>query len=592
MQPVVENALRRMQQAFLENGYKRIAAGVEERWEGTITIDGVLFHLIVTQLDHTFKTIPVVKLKDIPSGIAQNQPHLEPGNRLCYLDKESVFLDPYEPYRTTLAIIGAIKGLLETFVGSNKKHRELEYAGEFDRYWQPERVCFISASEKVSNFFTYDRIRLSGEEYSEGVIADSEAIATDWVKRRDGNADKLNRICKAYSIKLTSQPAVPLSSEEWPPESWKAFMGWLLSCDPAAENELLKSLIADPPTGNSFVVFLYSDLSGPIGVYAKFTTSMSALITRFTSRKSNRSKSKGGQPAPPPKISRFRQILCSNSVSLELIRCAAVDVTPEFIVDRNLRTPSLKGKKIALIGCGTVGGFAADLLVKAGAGQSGQFIVFDGDLLSSANLGRHLLGTKYLCEKKGEALAHYISDSSSVSVDIKGYGDFDLRSLHLLKKFDLVIDATGNENFSTLLAHYTHQERRNNQWGVPILHAWIDAGGKAVRGLIDDGVYACYRCLLIPKPGSDLGAVQERFSLYKDPAEALISVRHQRCGDSYIPFAAGVSTHAASMVQLMSLDAIFSPKAPRFRHISLDSTIRDNKDKSYKFKGCPCCQKQ
>lgn len=64
--------------------------------------------------------------------------------------------------------------------------------------------------------------------------------------------------------------------------------------------------------------------------------------------------------------------------------------------------PSLQARKVAVIGCGSVGSEVAELLAKAGIGEL-SFI--DNDDLTSANVGRHLLGIDYLGWKKAKGVA-------------------------------------------------------------------------------------------------------------------------------------------------------------------------------------------
>lgn len=62
----------------------------------------------------------------------------------------------------------------------------------------------------------------------------------------------------------------------------------------------------------------------------------------------------------------------------------------------------LQARKVAVIGCGSVGSELAELLAKAGVGEL-SFI--DNDELKSANVGRHLLGISYLGWNKAKGLA-------------------------------------------------------------------------------------------------------------------------------------------------------------------------------------------
>lgn len=233
------------------------------------------------------------------------------------------------------------------------------------------------------------------------------------------------------------------------------------------------------------------------------------------------------------------------------------------------------------------------MLIKAGAGtgNKGTLDLYDGDILSGANLGRHLLGVEYLFECKGAATADYLNLAAMHPVSIQGFPNYTLRDLNKITQYDLVINVTGEETFSTLLSHASNILRKRGKRVPPLLHAWIDASGRAIRGLIDDGSGACYRCLQVIKPGGENGELTERYPLFKTLGEETNArIIHHRCGESFFPFAAGVSSAAAGMVQQMALDALQKKPALRFRHQSLDPSIQNTKDKNpKKIKDCPCC---
>jgi tRNA A37 threonylcarbamoyladenosine dehydratase len=67
---------------------------------------------------------------------------------------------------------------------------------------------------------------------------------------------------------------------------------------------------------------------------------------------------------------------------------------------------NLAGKRILLIGCGTIGSFLAQQLTQCGCGRAGgRLDLVDDDVLRPANLGRHLLGVPYLNRNKAEGCA-------------------------------------------------------------------------------------------------------------------------------------------------------------------------------------------
>lgn len=291
----------------------------------------------------------------------------------------------------------------------------------------------------------------------------------------------------------------------------------------------------------------------------------------------------------------IRKILCAPTSSQGFLRLEINDVSEKFVYERNLKTPTLMNRRIALIGCGTVGGFTASLLQKAGAGSGnkGQLDLYDDDILKPGNLGRHLLGANYLYESKSEATKDLILKSTSTPVNIQNYSKISSAQLDIIKKYDLVIDLTGNECFSNLLASKLVELRLDGKIAPKLLYSWIDANGYAIRALLDDGSGACYRCLKITDESKEPGALKERYPLFRShEVEEELSVIAHRCGESYIPFSAGISNVAASMVQQMALESFTDNPGFRFRHESHSKLINNVQDKNpTRMKSCPCCSR-
>ena len=92
------------------------------------------------------------------------------------------------------------------------------------------------------------------------------------------------------------------------------------------------------------------------------------------------------------------QALASRSVS----RCRVERGDPAWVHgrDHNEQQPMLAEKRVAIIGCGSLGAAVARLLAQMGIGR---FILVDHDDLSAANTGRHVLGAEFVRENKAAA---------------------------------------------------------------------------------------------------------------------------------------------------------------------------------------------
>lgn len=209
---------------------------------------------------------------------------------------------------------------------------------------------------------------------------------------------------------------------------------------------------------------------------------------------------------------------------------------------------NLAGIKIAMVGCGTIGGYLSELIVKAGAGTAGgKLILIDPDTLGANNLGRHRLGFGQLNQLKACALERELKRVMP-SADVVGMAQ-DVRDVNL-PELDLIIDATGDESLGYWIAEKYHQNFR-------ILSVWIEGRGVAVRSLLKrPGQGACFRCLCDYNKESYLCSVDEELG-------GVFS--GHGCEGLYVPFPATVSVQAACLAAEAALDLVGSNSLPSLR---------------------------
>ena len=194
---------------------------------------------------------------------------------------------------------------------------------------------------------------------------------------------------------------------------------------------------------------------------------------------------------------------------------------------------------MALIGCGTIGGFLALQLAQSGAGsKAGRLVLFDNQMLTPSNLGRHVLGLPYLGRSKAEGCADLIRaqlpflDIEARPVDIQ-------KHFKTFNEFDLIVDATGEEALSLALNDFAVGNRPDFP---PIVYSWIVGNGGAAQAMLCDGPeHACYKC---SKPEL---AKQPRVRVMRHGSDATLR-RMGACGDGlYAPFPVSASVAAAAL---------------------------------------------
>ncbi len=138
--------------------------------------------------------------------------------------------------------------------------------------------------------------------------------------------------------------------------------------------------------------------------------------------------------------------------------------------DRDL----LAGRSAAIVGCGAIGSFVADQLVRAGVGR---LTLLDDDVLRPGNVVRHLAGAELVGLTKAKAVRQAIGgarcatalavrDGSLLTADDAG---------EVVQGHDLVIDATADGSASALL-RYAAEDR-----GTHVLSVCVQNDGTTLR---------------------------------------------------------------------------------------------------------------
>jgi hypothetical protein len=138
---------------------------------------------------------------------------------------------------------------------------------------------------------------------------------------------------------------------------------------------------------------------------------------------------------------------------IEVIACESADTS---VATRNMRAgpaaPELAEVKVAVVGCGAIGSFAADLLFRAGVRQ---LTMCDRERLRPGNVVRHLAGAEHVGRPKTHAVRDCLARIDASVHGVKAQTHALLRlddAVALVRDHDVVLDATGNARASSLLA--------------------------------------------------------------------------------------------------------------------------------------------
>lgn len=524
-------------------GFKHLGR-TPERWirfEGPLnTPEGVF--LCDFTVDPNFFSLPVVRLKKLPSSLRPVTPHLGASGWLCYLAAGTVVLDIFDPIGQTLRCLAEAERVLGCVLRGEMVEDLTE---EFLVHWH-------------SKFCIFDVQRLErGEIPAFCVISDKgerTPVLTDDLERTDHRINTLDLHSKrqriqAYVVGTFAQPRP--SQNVWPPQTVADVLKWQRELDQRCARKILQRIDEAYRKKLIDAVILIQSPNLNYGFQVHFDQSIlddeKIKHTRGTER----------------------------LYSFRITRLTMARIDEHYIAQRNIPTlKTLAGLKIALVGCGTIGGYLADQLVKAGAGMGGgKLTLVDFELLMPQNIGRHRLGLPFSFKNKACGISITLKIDSP-GIEVRAL-EVDVRDAHL-GDIDLLIDATGEEALGHWLAV-------NYVSSTPMLSVWIEGPGTAVRALLKKpGDGACYRCLSTYSRAGEFPTVQ---------GDVPYVMAGQGCEGLYVPFPATVSIQAAALGAEMALAWANGKSTPSLRTKITDNrfTLATTDCDPPRIEVCPAC---
>lgn len=138
---------------------------------------------------------------------------------------------------------------------------------------------------------------------------------------------------------------------------------------------------------------------------------------------------------------------------------------------RDPTSQTLRERSVAVVGCGALGGFVARGLLQAGVGT---ILLVDHDRLEPNNVGRHVLGLRWVHENKADALAAQLGQDFPHTVEFKAFPQrFQALSPDALRRIsecDLLV--LGGVDLDAELAISTWRSRLTNP--MPMLWTFIE----------------------------------------------------------------------------------------------------------------------
>ena len=509
--------------------------------------------------DWDFTTYPRISLRERPAFFPPLMPHISAGGVICYFADGAVVLDRFRPDDAVWQCIEQARLVIDRTI-EDPQYLSDEFRGEFWANWRVAQMpsALTGLIGKIAKGASTAQCYLIGRPEEARLY-----VAT--------NKDEVSRFCHAlgwpmspgggrcWLFRSDHVPALPAAGL---PDTVHATFEWLKAWDRDLYRSIQSHLAQPDYLKWSRCELAIATPAGWIG----FGFKLDAMTARAFARK--------------PK--EYRNYLHQRGGSTEIERRVFQDVSPGYVYERSLvglRRGTLAAKKIAIIGCGAIGGYLASALVRLGAGAGGGVLhLQDIDELQPDNLGRHRLGYDSLFENKAAVLKKTL-DRESPFANIT-YSDKSVVTDFPIG-FELVINATGEEAVSEAL----NAQHVQTPMSTPLLHVWIFGNGDCVQGLwVDSHKYACYRCL---SHNDEAQYRKPRFPLTDDETLRAFVGCH-----AFTPYGVSSPISAAALATDFLADWAKGDVSPRFRlRYNEGSALRRFKSQDASpLQGCPACQ--
>lgn len=224
--------------------------------------------------------------------------------------------------------------------------------------------------------------------------------------------------------------------------------------------------------------------------------------------------------------------------------------------DQDRRQECLREARVAVLGCGSLGGSLARLLAQAGVGN---LLLVDPATLDWPNVGRHQLGARSVDRPKARELAREIEGAYPHLTDISsrkkrvGMGEGAL--MDELLTYDLVVSTMGNWAAESFL-NDVQQEREDFP---PIVYGWLEPHAAAAHAVVVPRLGACLRCGV-----NDKGRPHLAVTDWPDGGDSL---QAPVCGAMYTPYGPAELCWAHALTSETVIDAIVNQPATSHHYI-------------------------
>ena len=242
----------------------------------------------------------------------------------------------------------------------------------------------------------------------------------------------------------------------------------------------------------------------------------------------------------------------------------------------------LYGKKVLLVGCGSLGSYVAFELVKNGCTS---LTVYDPEYLSIENTMRWIYRPALIGGYKVDCIKALLEEFHPEVNVTAFHKKLDKTSLCIaMKEYDLIISTIGSSDSQLAFNRILKMDQCN----IPVIYTWLEAGGKYSHILaVDYQSKGCYQCLFTDENGNMVNNRAVHMSESPNDSYADHIIRNG-CGGTRAAYGTNILLRTTAVL-LDTLQELYSDHGIQHKLTTITPRTVEYPDTLIPMKGCRCC---
>ncbi len=515
----------RLNDAAGSNRFGKFHAG----WKAVLEVSGERFELAILVRDVFPFGPPDIYFND-PAAFLRF-PHVDNKGKLCLTNAAAT----YSPNLVTETVDFLIEETRKLIGDSIAGRNEEDFVQEFQSYWNllpgfsPKKFwSLLKPSLPTRSVFYYAATGFT-------LFGESEEEIKLWLKHYCGGS--LPKGCNIKSSILVWLNE-PISPKRHPSTGHDILT---LARNSAKDADALLAAAIPPESGSLPMILGFDSKAGP--VLAGVELSEPKTANRSNPTKHQNSRNFGYRPGHVPGHILLPRYFGDGKLALTEV--TRVDAAWCLHRGGSGYNPELFGKRVALVGCGSLGADVAVMLAKSGVGN---LVLIDNDTLKWGNVARHVLGGNQTGTAKASALSSYLHQQMpwlQVSVESLGVEILVYERPKVLQECDLIISTTGDWTSDCVL----NSANRTFARFPSIIFGWTEAYGIAGHALAVLRPGGCLACGM-----NEFGVFDSRISEWAEGQQPLLQAAG--CNDLYQPYGVTDVAPIKAIIAELALDVL------------------------------------